>query len=1015
MMDATAPSKHLLLLAVVLALQGRTVASTDPATLLQQLETPTLDPQRGVAVSNLVVDLGAARLEIESGHLFPAMPVGGRVFELEFLGEAFFTMEPPDVIEASQLEILTGRTKVELRVDSATLIMGRATHIAALFEREIDPDAPFAAAVEMFDKWAQSAERKVLGVRSSLLKAALDDPAFQDYVLVYCHAPSLPQPFVYTINPSEQEAVTLGQFVPLDLDDVEQYKLEREVQREQRKGRLSDFDFATLGRWHVWISTDQGNKGASVYGLDPKHYVIDVAVDPEKLSIAATTRISFRAVSDDLKIATLDLTKALEVESVIDHRSGSASFFHRDGGELHVVLDPPARVGDEFDLEFRYAGEILNKWDRGIFYLASTIGWYPSNDTWGNSTFDVTLPNRLELLAGGTLRESGEDGSMRWERRTQEQPSKAFSFEIGAYDVTHSEVEGIPLTLAFSNARGGFDKGAKDDVVATLEGALAFYQKTFGAYPFERLTVVTVPRAYSQGLPGFLTLSHFLLATPHGYVRWLTDPDRQRKEIIAQRKETVAHELAHQWWGNKVGWSGYRDQWLSEALADYSAVQYMANVEKSKALYLAGHAEHWRSSTSETTDDGRTYETLGPVVLGTRLLDNFGLDPYRAIVYDKGSVVFHMLANVLKVGPFNEMLKVLAERVNHRAIDTETFLASIERMSGVDLDPFAAQFIYGTGIHEVYYDYEFLQRDDAWVIEGTATQVGTARYAFDVFRNEKGTWSVARKRMPSSDVASRVLNVPFQVALADRESSKVGTARGLGGMLNIVGERTKFEIPLNDEPEKFWLDQRGEVLATFYDRRIQPKKMRRYEAMEFTGEAEEAALLDALELEALSKDVAADRSEKLLERQARLEDAEIYLELTEHYLREQNPAKARAALAEATARYRGLEAQVNRLHRIVLGAWINVMDGKYKDAYSALSEILYLDFPRLESDTGTDAARRKKFKEGVVWSGDAYALLAASAFETGNGKVGAMALKTARESAVDVSQLEAEFGERPAP
>jgi aminopeptidase N len=206
--------------------------------------------------------------------------------------------------------------------------------------------------------------------------------------------------------------------------------------------------------------------------------------------------------------------------------------------------------------------------------------------------------------------------------------------------------------------------------------------------------------------------------------------------------ETIADELAHQWWGNKLGWDSYRDQWLSEALADFSSVQFVAKQSDRPSVYLHRHAGEWKRSLDRVTKDGRTVESLGPVVLGERLSSSRSSAAYSAVVYDKGSVVFSMLARLLGEEPLAGKLRTLAEKLAHGTIDTETFIAALGRMSGQDLRWFADQFIYGTGIPEVYYTFRFSPgKDGEWVVEGEARQVVPADYRYTLLRTGSGTWT----------------------------------------------------------------------------------------------------------------------------------------------------------------------------------------------------------------------------------------------------------------------------------
>src|SRR5205085_12655071 len=108
--------------------------------------------------------------------------------------------------------------------------------------------------------------------------------------------------------------------------------------------------------------------------------------------------------------------------------------------------------------------------------------------------------------------------------------------------------------------------------------------------------------------------------------------------------------------------------------------------------------------------DGRTVESIGPVVLGERLLSSHSDDAYQAIVYQKGTLVLNMLARGLGEESFRKALGQIVRNVRQTGqgtLSTEELLADLEQITALNLHGFADQFIYGTGLPEVYYTYRF--------------------------------------------------------------------------------------------------------------------------------------------------------------------------------------------------------------------------------------------------------------------------------------------------------------------
>jgi tetratricopeptide (TPR) repeat protein len=463
---------------------------------------------------------------------------------------------------------------------------------------------------------------------------------------------------------------------------------------------------------------------------------------------------------------------------------------------------------------------------------------------------------------------------------------------------------------------------------------------------------------------------------------------------------------------------------LSEALADYSATLFATHKAQRKSVYLARHARSWKVTLNRSSRYGITVESLGPVVMGSRLNSSHSYTAYQAVVYDKGALVFHMLARAIGPEPFSEMLESLVAAVQNRVIDTATFVGAMERMSGLDLDDFAQRFIYGTGIPEVYYTYRFTpQAEGRWLIEGEARQVASGGDRYTLQRTEAGSWDVSRAYRAALDVARSALVVPFQISLAEakdeattvgaRSRQKTTTQTGLGGNMVLQGEVTPIRIPLERKPEGFWLDQRGEVLASFYCEQREPKRMLRYRAMEVAraGRHDEAVELyrKALEAPLLTPGATDDPPpKKEEERLSRSQDAATHIGLATIHIERGSDSAAAAALDEADRLLTGLDKDHYAFWRKALRARIAERTGDHAAAYDILGKILYLDFPQRADESLADVARRLRFSsdDRYYGGGDDYALLAAAAWETGHEDIARAAAGEAKKRDADVAALE---------
>ncbi|GAG30935.1 unnamed protein product, partial [marine sediment metagenome] len=223
------------------------------------------------------------------------------------------------------------------------------------------------------------------------------------------------------------------------------------------------------------------------------------------------------------------------------------------------------------------------------------------------------------------------------------------------------------------------------------------------------------------------------------------------------------------------------------------------------------------------------------------------------------AVVLAMLARTMGEERFLEMLRALVDAAAYRVISTEEFLDAIEHMSDSELDGFARQFIYGTGIPQVYYDYEVAQGDDGgWSLNGSANWMVSPSFTHRVERTEAG-WNLSRVARYGATTDSGGMMVPFRLVLDGEESDAEDAATNQAavrkvrqGMIFLEGRQGEFEIATEEKPVELRLDPGNEILAYFHSAADEPRRVIRYRAQDLahagmTDEAE-VAFRRALEL-----------------------------------------------------------------------------------------------------------------------------------------------------------------------
>jgi len=157
----------------------------------------------------------------------------------------------------------------------------------------------------------------------------------------------------------------------------------------------------------------------------------------------------------------------------------------------------------------------------------------------------------------------------------------------------------------------------------------------------------------------------------------------------------LAHELAHQWWGQAIGWKNYHEQWLSEGFAQYFSALYAQKLRGDRAFTdMLRQFRRWTLSESDQ----------GPVYLGYRLgLIEGDLKVFRALVYNKGAAVLHMLRRLLGDQVFFDGLRRFYVDRRYEKAGTDDFERAMEAASGRVLDRFFERWIYGAELPRVTY------------------------------------------------------------------------------------------------------------------------------------------------------------------------------------------------------------------------------------------------------------------------------------------------------------------------
>ena len=470
-------------------------------------------------------------------------------------------------------------------------------------------------------------------------------------------------------------------------------------------------------------------------------YKIRAKITPPTL-LEAETRMHLQVQHGGQRTLLFELSRSLQVSSV-EADSRPVEFIHnpslegtdlaRRGDDLvAVILPQTSQTGQAIDLRFVYAGDVLAEAGPGLLYVGSRGTWYP-NAGFVMASFDLQFeyPPGWTLVATGKQLEATDQSAQHgpFEKRAgdrvgrwiSERPIPVAGFNLGKYqrataqagDVTveayaTSVVEATlpqkqtnlvlprtPVTsgpgatemppgeITTASAAPSPARNAQT-VADSAANAVDFFSRHFGPYPSAALMLTQMPGKESQGWPGLIYLSSLAFLTPEEMSRV---PGSEVDKLI-MRKLVIAHETAHQWWGQLVDSAGYRDQWWVEALANYSALMLLQSKDPSQFHRIIAK---YRDDLLQK-NKSRLLAEAGPVTLGTRLSNSEFPSGYSAISYGRGTWLFHMLRYMLRDAekvqgvsseqnneePFLRVLRKLRDRYQGKSITTQQLMATFE-------------------------------------------------------------------------------------------------------------------------------------------------------------------------------------------------------------------------------------------------------------------------------------------------------------------------------------------------
>jgi aminopeptidase N len=420
-------------------------------------------------------------------------------------------------------------------------------------------------------------------------------------------------------------------------------------------------------------------------GYDVKHYDLSLSYDPATDRLDAVNEIRARA-TQSLSSFDLDLQQLTVKRVEVNSRKAS---FTRDGQELVITPGRPIANRSRFTVSVQYGGvpetmvgsPIVFGSPYGFIHTDdgafmgdepnATSTWIPLNDhpsdkaSW---TFHVTVPAGLEVIANGRLvnrRTHGQRSTWVWD---EPYPMSNYlaTAGIGQWEFkTGTTPGGIPETVGLDPTLRTDQPDAMDFFYDTTAEATDLWNETFGPYPFDSTGAIADNATYNGESIGFSL-------------------ETQTRPLYSavRSTSTIAHELAHQWFGDSVSVRTWKHIWLNEGFASFA--QYLWDEHTG---VRTAHADLVLDYSRPASDP------FWQIVVADPQRDTM----FARAVYRRGAMTLQALREKIGDGPFFEILRTWAEQHQYGTATTEEFIALCEQISGQDLSNFFNVWLYTKG------------------------------------------------------------------------------------------------------------------------------------------------------------------------------------------------------------------------------------------------------------------------------------------------------------------------------
>jgi aminopeptidase N len=474
---------------------------------------------------------------------------------------------------------------------------------------------------------------------------------------------------------------------------------------------------------------------------DLEHVKLDIRFDWQKEAVAGVATLTLKPSVPGLRRVELDAGKTMTFGAIATDKGVTLSAESKpDIEKLYITLDRDYRLGETVTLVIPYesgsqqvGGGLLGSFGNGLVFIKPTErepnlpyqiwsqgetqynhNWFPCYDFPNDkitSEMIVTVEKKYTAVSNGKLLSKKErsDGTHTFHWR-MDQPHAVYltSVAVGEFEKIEQKYDDVPVDSYVYKSNF---QDAKRTVSKIADMVKTFSEKTGVKYPYPKYAQVMLAK-FGGGMEN-ISSTHLTDTTVHD--------DRAALDAADDSNGLLAHELAHQWFGDLVTCRDWSEIWLNESFATYFDAVY---VEKDR-----GRDEYLHEMANNQAAYFRAWNqgVRRPIV--TKYFN--GPDSvFDVYAYPRGAAVLGMLRFVLGDEAWWRGITLYLTRHKFQPVETSQFRRAMEEASGVGLDWFFDQWVYKMGhpIFEVSQTYDQTSKSLTLKIKQTQTPLADERY-----------------------------------------------------------------------------------------------------------------------------------------------------------------------------------------------------------------------------------------------------------------------------------------------